>query len=147
MVGRDLGEPIGIGVKMRPFVMLIVVLIVIATNAAGQSAQPRSSMQPLSTEEIIAEVDEHVVVISRVRETGRIMIGEMYCNGRVEVGGTRVPIYGTYAIRDGMMCRRFEVGGEECARFLRAENGDLYRDWVDSEAAPVLMDLVEIDCD
>lgn len=135
---------------MRSLILLAFVLSACVAGASNLSDATVlvASLQPLSNEGIATEIEGHAVVITRARETRRPIISESYCGGRVEVGGTRVPMYGTYEIRDGMLCHQFDAGGEECARVLKSPNGALYRQWVNnSDAGPVQMDIIEMECD
>ncbi|MGD9967181.1 MAG: hypothetical protein AB7T59_11715 [Hyphomonadaceae bacterium] len=133
---------------MRSLVLLAFVLSACVAGASSFGGAAELRLQPLSDEEIAEEIEGHAIIITRARETRRPIISERYCDGRIVIVGTRIPMYGAYEIRDGLLCHRFDEGGQECARVLRSANGALYRQWVsNSDAAPVQMDIIEMECD
>lgn len=63
------------------------------------------------------------------------MIIETYCRGRLTVLGTRVPMYGTYSIRDGALCTSFVQAGESCERIYIDQAGRYLRGDINASGA------------
>lgn len=131
-------------------VALTVVLAACAARAAEEPRQAPQGLQPphdrLTDSEIASAIESHAVVISR-GDDNQIMIAEAYCDGRFALEGTRVPIYGTYAIRDDLLCTVVEQRGERCAQIYRSETGQLFRRHLsDPGATLVPLDIVELEC-
>jgi len=103
----------------------------------------------LSNAQISAALESHAIIISQ-NQDGEPLLSEGYCNGRFQIGGTRVPLYGTYRIADGLMCTTTGEGDraqESCARIYRDTSGRLYRRYIDAPTATLVhINAVPMQC-
>jgi hypothetical protein len=126
----------------------IILFSACAASVTDQQAKSEPSspaeMQRMDEATLERRIVGHVVVVSRSGETREPHITETYCNGRVTIAGARVPLHGTYAIRDGEFCTTLEGDIAHCAQVYVSRAGAVYRQY---EGAPVVpLEIVETDC-
>jgi hypothetical protein len=85
----------------------------------------------LTTEEISALIEGHTLTWGPHFDPN--MYAELYCRGRYELGGTRVPVYGTYRISEDQLCLRYENGDRTCRQFFVDAEGRHYRSGADTD--------------
>ncbi|UPT62494.1 MAG: hypothetical protein M0D54_19405 [Hyphomonadaceae bacterium JAD_PAG50586_4] len=139
--------------RTQPFTyMFIAMLCAIGATLCTPFVEARedadsSSLRVLDEDELRTKVEGHSIILLGTRDGHNI--SQYFCDGRTVIGGTRVPIPGTYTISDDRLCVTNELAGAQpgCARFLVDDDGGLYRQSLEREdSTPIRVESTPVPC-